>query len=137
MGEKLATGWNRKAEAQALFKGTELLGRDDIKEIVAEADTSDGTGWSLSRPRREEGGGFDAWARAVSGQRELARGAACGAGPAACWASSLRRWKEWAGTKARPSGPQRERSEAGRRGEEKATTEKQAYGPKPRKEKKN
>ena len=73
MGEKLATGWDRKAEAQALFKGTELLGHDGIKEIVVEADTSDGTGWSLSWPRWEEGGGSDAWARAVSGRRELAR----------------------------------------------------------------
>ena len=32
-----------KEEAQALFMGTEFLGRDGIMKIVAEADSCDGT----------------------------------------------------------------------------------------------
>ena len=96
--------------------GTELLGRGGIKEIVAEADTSDGMGWSPSRLRRKEGEAPDQWTRAVSGRRGLARGmAGRPAGPAKLGCAS------WAGSRAKPSGPQRERNKAGRRGEEKAT----------------
>ena len=76
--------------------GTELLGRDNIKEIVAEADTRDGTGWSPSRLRRKEGEGLTAGPRWSAGGSELAWGAAgvwLGrrlAGPTACgWANGL------------------------------------------------
>ena len=56
-----------------LFMRTDLLGRDNIKEIVAEADMSDSTGWSSSCLRWKEGEGLTARPRRSAGGRE-ARG---------------------------------------------------------------
>ena len=66
--------------------GAESLGRHGTTGVVAAPDSASARRKSPSRPRREERGGSDSWAQAVSGQREMrgSAGATCG------WAGAAR-----------------------------------------------